>query len=67
MSFFKNNSKIMLNRGEENFRLTLVGNWEILRKQRGHLSDRTESLETQQPSRVRWESGGRTALVGLIK
>lgn len=39
----------MLNCGDENFRLFLVGNGEVLTKQKeGHLSDRTESLENQQ-------------------
>lgn len=46
----------MLNHGEENFRPLSVGNLQVLTKQRaGRLRDRTESLETQKPSRERWE------------
>lgn len=57
----------MVNYGEENARLFLVGNWEVLKKQReGHLRDGTESLETQKPSRERWEWRVGTAIVGLI-
>lgn len=42
-----------------NFRFFLVGNWQMLRKQReGHLRDGTVSLETQKLSRERWECRG---------
>lgn len=45
----KGNNKIILDYWEEKFRFLLVGNWQILRKQReGHLRDGTASLETRE-------------------
>lgn len=59
----------MLNHGEENFRLFLVENLQVLTKQRtGHLRERMESLETQKPSRERWELGrGRDGEIAVLE
>lgn len=57
----------MLDYGEENFRFFLVGNWQILRKQRkGHLRDKTMSLETRNLGKD-GSAGDGTAVLELMK